>query len=497
MKRVFNEYSYKKGAAVSVASTALWKLVSFANSILIAFWFGTSYGADLYFYLIILAGIFTQVFLSLNTNNIIPQAMHLGAGDKQGEIKFLNCFIVFYMVFGVLLCLAGAAAPAMWLGLLSRFDYGGMAARALFCLALVYFALYILTQFLINILERHKVFGIAYFYPLNAIMPFIFLVVLHDKIGIAGMLCGFIAALAIQAIICLAVMFGKLGWKVEFAGAGFTKQFWHNTLASLGAEAVQVLTSFIPVFFMSGYAAGIVSAYNYSKQVTDSPTEIITNRVVNVAKINFNDLAAKGDNAGLAKSFYKTLLILLLIMSPIAVFTGLFAQDIIRLFFERGSFSAADTKNTALFVTLFMPNIILLLPSFLHRALASAARKLKEFFIYQIISMAVFLLAIFVCMGRMEAYGYPVAFIISNIFWLGFAFMFMKRHFNFISHGRTLRILFQVAFLACAAVIPSLLIERFFSVLIVRIFICGALYVTLFALLARAAYIKIWRKLCH
>ena len=66
--KIFKEYSYKQGAALSVGATLIWKLLSFVNSILIAFYFGTQVKADIYFYIITVSGLVMTFFNSLNDN---------------------------------------------------------------------------------------------------------------------------------------------------------------------------------------------------------------------------------------------------------------------------------------------------------------------------------------------------------------------------------------------------------------------------------------------
>ncbi|MDR0291199.1 MAG: hypothetical protein LBI01_00115, partial [Elusimicrobium sp.] len=455
MSNIFAEYSYKKGAAVSIFCTAAWKILSFANGVMLAFYFGASFYTDIYFYLIMLAGMGGTFISGINTNVIIPQAMHLGARDKESEFGFLNCFILFYLAAGLLFAVCAAAAPGFWLGLTSRFNSFTVGAHALFNLAAVYFISLIITGFFINILERRKIFGIAWLSPLNALIPFLLLVFFHKTLGVAAMLSGFILANAAQSAACLTVMFVKLDWTLTLDTRGLTKKFWHNLAAAAGTEGLNFFTAALPVFIMSGLGGAAVSALNYAKQIIDSPTEIITNRIASVSRVQFNEKENKQDYAGLAESFYNNLLILLILITPIAVFCCFFSRDIVRLFFERGNFSDATTKNTAVFVSLFTPTLVLLLPSYLYRNLAAAGRKLKEFFIFPLISALFFTAAVFYLMNIYGGFGYPAALVFTNIFGLMIISFFVKKHLAFISHAKTI---FEMIKILCLALAPMLII---------------------------------------
>lgn len=457
-------------------------MLSFANGVMLAFYFGASFYTDIYFYLIMLAGMGGTFVAGINTNVIIPQAMHLGSRDKESEFGFLNCFILFYLVIGLLFAVGAAAAPGFWLGLLSRFNGFTPGAQALFSLAAVYFISLIITGFFINILERHKIFGIAWLSPLNALIPFFLLVFFHKTLGIAAMLCGFILANAVQSAACLAVMIIKLGWRPVISAESMTKKFWHNFSAAAGTEGLNFFTSALPVFIMSGLGGATVSALNYAKQITDSPTEIITNRISLVSRVQFNEKENKRDYAGLAESFYNNLFILLVLMTPIAVFSCFFSRDIVRLFFERGNFSYSTAKNTAAFISLFTPTLVLLLPFYLYRNLAAAGRKLKEFFIIPLLSALFFTAAVFYLMGVYGGFGYPLSLVATNIFGLLVIYPFVKKHFPFISHAKTLFEMLKIIFLALVPAAVIILIPKtFFQNYIVSLIANGIFYVIFFA----------------
>lgn len=472
---------------VSVACSCVWKLLSFINSIIIAFLFGAYYGTDIYFYLIMAAGIGSNLALSYNTNVVIPHASYIAKQSKESEIKFLNLFIYFYIAAGFIFIVFGGVTPGFWLNLISRFNIITPAAESLFVLALIYFAFLLLTQLLINILERHRIFGIAYLSPLNAALPLLLLLCFHKTLGVAAMLCGFIAAQFIQSAACVLIMFVKLDWKITPSLESVDKNFIKNSLGSLGGEILVLINSFLPLFLMTGFGSGVLSALNYAKQIFDSPTEIITNRITAVTRIKFNELSTEKNTKNLADYFYQNLTVLLLIMTPVAVFTAAFSYDIVTLFFKRGSFSSENVRQTSLFVSFFMPSIILLLPVYLHRNLASAERRLKEFFKYQFINAVVFAALILICMRQIGPLGYPVAFFWGNVFWLCLAPVFLSKYLNFISHKKTIFLMLSVLVFGLVSLAPSIAAAKFIDMLFLRIFICGSIYVVCFALLAYLA----------
>ncbi|WP_424244988.1 putative peptidoglycan lipid II flippase [Elusimicrobium posterum] len=491
MLNVFKQYSYKTGAIISVSATTLWKLISFINSVLIAYLFGTTLETDIYFYLLMLAGIATNFFLNLNTSAIIPEAMHRKAEHgKENSIKFLNSFIYFYMFLGVLCTTIFCTMPNFWLSLISRFDSGIHTGPMLLSLAIIYLSTVMLTQFLINILEMHKMFGIIWFSTFNAIVPLVLLVFFYKNLGISAMFCGYIISNVIQALAAVFIMFFKLDWNVDCDFKIKDKRFWHNTGTLVTSEAMVIVNATLPLFLMSGFSAGIFTAFNYAKQIFDTPSEIITNRIAALSRIKFNELNTVSDHAGIEKSFYENLTAILILIAPIAVFTGFFANNIVSLFFERGMFGEDSTRRVALFIQLLMPNIVLAIPAYLHRNLATSARKFKEFFVYHSVFLAVSITLIFLTMHFYGQYGYPMAMIAANIFWLMIAGMMTKKHFPYVSNTKAIGITAGIAGMALACIGPSLYLAGFIESIFFKVFFCGLLYVTLFAVFLFVVYRK-------
>ena len=58
-------------------------------------------------------------------------------------------------------------------------------------------------------------------------------------------------------------------------------------------ELVNIVNGLLPLYLLSGLAAGLVSALNYAKQLTDSATEVFLLRVTNISKIELSEYAAR------------------------------------------------------------------------------------------------------------------------------------------------------------------------------------------------------------
>ncbi|WP_428897502.1 putative peptidoglycan lipid II flippase [Parelusimicrobium proximum] len=477
---VLNAVSFKKGAVLSVAFAAVWKVISFLNSIIIAALIGFNTSTDIYFYLIMLTGLGAVILNSINTSVIIPAAMH---ADKDKRYAFLNVFIIFYISLGFITALLGAVCPGI-LGLISKFNAsdGGL----LFGLATIYFALLIIVQFLINILEMEKRFGVALFSPLNALCPLAALIFLSGQFGVAAMLIGFIAAQVLQGIVCIWTMIFKIGWSadIDFAPAS-GNVFKKNIFSVIMVEGLNLISGFAPLFMISGYSGGVVSALNYSKQIFETPTEVVTYRVAAVSRIEITKSCAKEKKRALDFIFKKNIFTLSLIMIPVAVFTFAYAPEIVKVFFMRGKFGAEEASATSYFVQLFIANIVLWIPMTLNRSLFSADKKMGEFLKYQ---APFFLFNLAVVLGAVYIYGpfgYPAGFTFVNILWLVVMYFMLKRYFPQVRYLRSLVSMGKIFLISLTVIVPVYIIFSGVQSTFVRVLSAGVIFVLCFCVFAK------------
>lgn len=482
MKVSFLKNIYQKGAVYNVAAVTVWKLGSFFNSVLIAAFFGAQAATDVYFYLAMLAGFAANFFAGVNTSVLIPEAMHMPEPKRQA---FLNRALVFYVLFGLLCACAAAASPRL-LGLISRFPPG--PHHAVFVWSAVYLAAVLICQFLVNILETKSRFEVALLSPLNAFVPLFLLIFWGKKMGVTAMLVGFTAAYLSQALFCLCVMIFKLRWNFTLRSPEkFSRSFGSAAAGAAALEGVNFLSGMLPVFLMSGFGAGIVSALNFAKQLFDTPTEIFTNKIIGVSRLQFNSLSAHKKYSALDRSYQRVFLILMLIMTPVCVFTTAFARDIVSVFFGHGIMDAESLRSIGVFTSLFMPSILLLIPSYIQRALLSSVKKIKEFVPWQIFISAFFAALVLLFM-RGRPYGYPAAFFTSNFIWLGLAYFMMKRLLPFINYLKSLKVMAQTILLNILALLPALWLAKFMNGAFLKCLVCGILFVGLSALMSVKYY---------
>lgn len=456
MFNLFQPVSYKKGAALAVGATAFWKLCSFLNSILIALYFGTKTGTDVYFYLIMLIGFGVTFLQKMNTSVLVPEAMCAERETPGAGRKLLNTFLYFYLGLGLCVTAAGVWLPVQSGVWLSRFSAATLARHEyLLAAAFVLFASNLWVAYLTNILEMHKRFGVALLAPLNALIPLAALLAFGKEIGIISMVYGFLGANLIQLVCFLIILRRDLQWNFVPGLEHFHARLKKNLLSNQTLEIVGLANSLIPVYLISGLGTGLISALNYAKQLSDSPTEIITNRLAAVSKIQLSEDAAAHEHAAFNRRYLQTHFILLFILTPLAVFTSFFARDIIALFFQRGHFTAQSAADTAAFLRPLMFSLILLVPALMQGNAVAAQRKVKEAFPY-LLSGQLIQAGLFLCIGYTGAFSYPYLWITGCLCGYAINRGFFKKFLPSIQYGRSLAEVARLLALNLLSVIPAL-----------------------------------------
>lgn len=482
----FETYSYKSGAALSIGFTFIWKALSFINSILIAFYFGTQTNSDIYFYILYIAGLIGIFFTSLNSNVVIPQAIYLKRTGEQKAQSFLNFFLLFYGTILLLMLFLGFLFPVDIFALFSKFSIEVLTKETLLLqLAFLYFAGYILCYFILDIMYIHRLFSLNFLFPLNALIPMLIMLLFHNILGLKTMLIGFIISYLIQISLGLFLMKSKLNWSFKSFKITFEKRLRHNLITNQILIIANFITSMLPVYLISNFAGGIISALSYAKQLTDAPSEILTSKITGVYHIQLNENASSKDYKALNTNYIKVNYLILFVLVPLALFTCFFAPDIIDLFFKRGKFNTQSALNVVKFLR---PLMILLLVNALMPLttnLIACTRKIKESFVYLLTQYIITFLALYFFITHFGAFAYPYVQIGCGIFSYFVMALFFKKHIPEIYFWQPLKDALLLVFLNLLALIPAGFAGRILEGqnCFIRILLCGLIFLFTLTLL--------------
>lgn len=487
MISLFKTTSYQTGAALAVSATALWKLISFANGILLAIYFGAGARTDVYFFLIMLIGIGVTFLQRINTAVLIPEALFLQEKDPRECRRFLTFGFYIYLLCCLMICVPGLLCPVGIIRLFSRFEVILLQQEQLLLTAAFFvFATNLLVYYLTSVAEMYKFFAVAILGILNALCPLIALLLLGKHIGILSMVYGFLVANILQLTALIWLLHKKAYWNFVPQPYRWQSRLQHNIVGGQILAVVSVINSWLPVFLLSGMGAGIVSALNYCRQLTDSPTEIITNRVVNVSKIELTENAARGQINVFNKNYLSTNHLLLFVLTPLAVFTSYFAADIVGLFFEHGQFNAWNAADTVAFLRPLIFTVVLMIPAGLQSNTIAAWLKVKESLPYALTSGLTFLVAVWFFLPRWGAFSYPYLVLGELLLAFVLNYLMFKKYFPFVNYFRSFWELLRLLAINIIALVPAAVIQIFLpeNNYLLHILCCGSVFVAILLLIS-------------
>lgn len=457
MGNIFKPTSYKKGALAAVSATLVWKILSFANALLIAFYFGATHKSDVYFYLIMLIGFGVTFMQRLNSAVLIPEAMFLCEENQIQGRRFITMCFYGYVLLALLLIVWGVwGSVPMW-RTLSRFDGVLLAqSRTMLAWGAVLFGLQLLTYYLTVVCEMFKFFKVSWLGILNALCPLVCLVMWGNKIGMISMVYGFVAANAVQIIALVVLLKKELHWNFSPVFVSVRKSARRNALTGQTLAVVEIINSLLPVYLMSAMGAGVVSALNYCRQLTDSPTEIITSRVAAVTKIQFTENAARGEEQRFNENFLSVNHLLLIILTPLAVFSCWFAPQIVDLFFKRGNFTPQAAHDTILFLRPMLLTLILMVPAAVQSNTIAAWRKVKESFPYSLGVSVLFAAAVAFLMPRWGAFSFPYISVGGLLVGAVVSYFLFKKYFPFVSYLKSFGDMGRILLFNLFCLIPAI-----------------------------------------
>jgi len=429
--------SYKKGMLLSVIFNGISKAVLFLLTIVIAHYFGSSIKTDIYFFIystmILLAGFVNAVDIAV----LIPESMRIREQEgAQNATAFLNYFLRLYFFIGILFVAIMFFFGTTVFGAISRFSAADiLACRNYFLLGSFYFLFQVLTNYINNVLTSLKYFTLPMIISgVNSCIIIICIILLHSQFDVLSILTGGIVAYSINLVALLFVLKKATAFHTIKCSLKDSKKISRNILYTSMGQLVTTAGSYFPLYLLSGFNSGVISALSYGKNLADVPNTLLTAQLANVNGIQLNEQAAAHDLAGMNKVFFSTVKFLVFVLVPIGFFMFIFATPIVKFFYERGNFTAADIDGAATFMQLLAVTVFSVGVNAVVARVFIAMQAIRQAFIYQVIINILLLSATWLLVKYYGAYGYGygvVAINILNYMLMYFACKKITPHINY------------------------------------------------------------------
>lgn len=444
--------SYKRGIILSSGFSFLSKFLLFLQSVVVAYYFGSNIQTDVYFYCFTTITMLSVFINGLDSSVLIPESMHLSEQvSKHESMKFLNFFIYLYFFLGICISLLIYISPVNFFLTLSNFDLANLSTnKQILLLSIPLFTLMITTNLLGSILASHKFFTIPMIVSvINSLLGLLFVFIFHNRFSLLSILIGQIFAFIINISFLIYLMRKNLNWDFTFTKIKLRAGILNNIGFAQAGNITSFLASYVPIYLLSGFNPGIITALIYGQKTAELPTQLITNQATSVVGIKLNELFGKKNHEDFNKIFLTSVRLLLFIMTPISCMLFLYSENIISILFQRGAFDVESVKSAQQFFKYF----ILLLPMLVINAgisrLFMAGQKIKQSFYYQIMFNIVLISFIFLNVRWLGVYGYPAALILLHIFNVVACYWLLKILFPKIEYINLMKYFLSVLLLNC------------------------------------------------
>jgi len=442
---------------LSVIFNGLSKGILFLLTIVIAHYFGSNIKTDIYFFIystmILLAGFINAIDITV----LIPESMRIR--EKEGlqmATSFLNYFLRLYFFIGILFVAGMFFFGTVIFRLVSKFSAEDILVyKNYFLLGSFYFLFQILTNYINNILTSLKYFTLPILISgVNSCIIIVSIIFLNRRFDVLSILIGGIVAYSINLLILLIVLKKATAFTAINCKINRSKRLLLNMFYTSMGQLVTTASSYFPLYLLSGFNSGVISALSYGKNLADVPNTLLTSQLTNVDGIRLNELAAANDLAGMNKIFFSTAKFLVFVLVPVGFFMFVFAGPIVQLFYERGSFGAGDIDSAARFMQLLAVTVFSIGVNAITARVFIAMQAIRQAFIYQVIINTLLIIATWLFVKKYDAYGYGYGVITINIFNYLLMYYVCKKiapHINYAALLKyTLLIIFINALIATA-----------------------------------------------
>ncbi|ANE50021.1 lipid II flippase MurJ [Flavisolibacter tropicus] len=404
--------SYKKGAITSIFFSGIAKGLAFFQSVVIAFYFGSNFHTDVYFFVYTTITLIASYIISLNYLVLIPEAMKISSEESEiASQRFLNFFLYIFIFLVSLLEICFYCDPIQFFETFSKLDSSilksEMHTMTLFMPVLL---LIVLTTYFTDILTSKKYFALPLIVnSINSLLTVLSVFVLHKYVGVSCAIIGIYVGYIINLLWLLYILLQKLRWNFLSVNFKIQKKVRKNIAYAYLSQVTTFLGSFFPIYLISSFSSGIMTSLNYAQRLYQIPEQLIISQTSSVLGIKLNELNVNKQNNELNRILLEVVSSTLFIVVPFSFAFYLYSEKIVEIIYMRGSFDVSSVKSTALFLKYFGISIPFIALNAFYSRVFIALQKMKLAFYSSLFVNIIFLLLMYLFVQLLGPIGYPIA----------------------------------------------------------------------------------------
>jgi len=348
------------GAAVIIGVfTVLAKIASVAKDLVVARIFGTSDAVDAFLIAFMLPSFTIAVVAGSLNSALIPVFVRVreSGGPAAGQRLLSNMtFVSVALLIGITFLLA-ALSPAVlpWVG--SGFNADKLSlTRSLYFLLLPTLVIYGLSTTWSAVLNAGQRFVLAALAPgITPAITIAAMAALGFRWGIFSVAAGTLGGFVLEAVL-LGRALKRHGFNLLPRWHGFdppTREVIGQFAPLVAGGLLMSSSTVIDQSMAAVLGSGSVAALNYGNKIVTFIIGVGSLAIGTAVLPYFSRMIAAGDWAGARHTFYTYIRLLAIITVPLTFVLVWIAEPVTRLMFERGNFTASDTRVVSLVMICF------------------------------------------------------------------------------------------------------------------------------------------------
>ena len=357
---LFRTESYKRGIVYSSAFNVSSRAIAFIQQWLIAFYFGTTAGTDIFFLTYSIELYISYFFLNMTTSVLVPEGIKIrNRESEQAGMAFMNTFMRIYAIASFLIFALFMFDTKQLFGILSEFSEKTIEENlTLIRLFTPLIFLNTIVSILSETMASYKFFTIPNMVSaINSQLSALFFVLFHNTLGLESVVVGLLIGAVFNLICLLWMMKKQLKWDFTTTAFSRIKSIFSSGMYTQIGFLAYIGTLFAPQYLFSTFSEGSLTAMNYAEKLSNIPCIFLITQVVNVMAIKFNNLVSANDSKSVSNTIFKLMLYFPAALFGVVIITmALSHWGVDFLFGMKFSKASIDlTANLLSLMILFLP----------------------------------------------------------------------------------------------------------------------------------------------
>lgn len=337
------------GAAVTIGFlTLVVRFFTFIKEIVVAGSFGISAELDVFLLALTIIGLPVGIVLNALQSSFIPVFVKISSSGDTSRAQSLlatTAILSLFATAGITVLMLGGLPFLLKVLALGFSPAKRQLTESFIWELLPYLFLSGLNLLSHGVLQAEKRFWLSSFTPVfTPVATIVIILSLGNKIGVKGLIFATIAGAVIEFLF-LQVALKRKGYRLFSFKTTFTitqevKKIYCQTIALMGGAFLMYGTTLVDQAMASTLDAGSISALSYGSKIPALISSIGATALATAVFPYFSELVAKGDLTGCFHTIKRYIQLILIIVLPFVAILMIFSAPIVRLIFERGTFTA-------------------------------------------------------------------------------------------------------------------------------------------------------------